>query len=99
VQAAMLPLMNCGGRINFFGGIPASKQPVPIDTNLVHYRELYLTGSTRSSIAQFRKTLEFVSQGLINVKAMITDCYELKDIKEAFENARSARGIKHIITF
>ena len=99
VQAAMLPLMNYGGRINFFGGIPASKQPVPIDTNLVHYRELYLTGSTRSSIAQFRKTLELVSQGLINVKAIITDRYGLKDIKAAFENAQAARGMKHVITF
>jgi len=99
VQSAMLPLMNYGGRINFFGGIPANKQPVPIDTNLVHYRELYLTGSTRSSIAQFRTTLEFVAQGLLDVKAMITDRYELKDIRAAFENVRAAKGIKHVITF
>lgn len=99
VQSAVLPMMNYGGRVNFFGGIPADKQPVPIDTNIVHYRELYLTGSTRSSIAQFRKTLEFVSQGLIDVKSMITDRYELKDIKTAFENVRAAKGIKHIITF
>lgn len=99
VQAAMLPLMNYGGRINFFGGIPAHKQPVPIDTNLVHYKELYLTGSTRSSIAQFRKTMEFVSQGLLNVKDMITDRYALVDIMAAFENARLAKGFKHVITF
>jgi L-iditol 2-dehydrogenase len=99
VQAAMLPLMNYGGRVNFFGGIAANKQPVPIDTNIVHYRELYLTGSTRSSIAQFRKTLEFVSQGLLNVKDMITHRYGLNDILTAFENVRQARGIKHVIEF
>ena len=99
VQAAMLPLMNYGGRVNFFGGIPDSKQPVPINTNLVHYKELFLTGSTRSSIAQFRKTLEFVSMGLLDVKSMITDRYELKDIIMAFENARQAKGIKHVIIF
>lgn len=99
VQAAMLPLMNYGGRVNFFGGIPASKQPVAIDTNQIHYHELYVTGSTRSSIAQFRKTLEFVSKGLLDVNAMITDQYELKDILTAFENARQAKGIKHVIKF
>jgi len=99
VQAAMLPLMNYGGRVNFFGGIPANKQPVPIDTNLVHYKELYLTGSTRSSIAQYRKTMEFVSQGLLNVKGMITDRYDIKDIIKAFENAKAAKGLKHVITF
>lgn len=99
VQAAVLPLMNYGGRVNFFGGIPAAKQPVAIDTNCIHYKELYVTGSTRSSIAQFRKTLEFVAQGLLDVNAMITDRYELKDILTAFENARQAKGIKHVIQF
>ncbi len=99
VQAAMLPLMNYGGRVNFFGGIPENKQPVLINTNFVHYKELYLTGSTRSSIAQFRKTLDFVAMGLLDVKSMITDRYELKDIMTAFENARQAKGIKHVIEF
>ena len=99
VQASVLPLMNYGGRVNFFGGIPASRQPVAIDTNQIHYNELYVTGSTRSSIAQFRKTLEFVSQGLLNVNAMITDRYPLAEILDAFENARQAKGIKHVITF
>lgn len=99
VQASVLPMMNYGGRVNYFGGIPAAKQPVAIDTNLIHYRELYVTGSTRSSIAQFRKTLEFVSLGLLNVNAMITHRYELKDVLTAFENARQAKGIKHVIDF
>jgi L-iditol 2-dehydrogenase len=99
VQAGVLPLMNYGGRVNFFGGLPESKEPVSINTNLIHYRELYITGSTRSSIAQFRKTLEFVSMGLLNVKALITDRYPLSDILQAFENARQAKGIKHVIEF
>jgi len=99
VQAAVLPMMNYGGRVNFFGGIPADSQPVAIDTNQIHYHELYVTGSTRSSIAQFRKTLEFVSQGLLPVKSMITDTYKLADILTAFDNAAAAKGIKHIVEF
>ena len=99
VQQAMLPLMNYGGRVNFFGGIPASKQPIPIDTNQVHYKELILTGSTRSSVAQFRKVVEFVSQGLLDTKSVVTHRYALEDILDAFENARAAKGIKHVIRF
>lgn len=99
VQAAMLPLMNYGGRVNFFGGIPASKQPVPIDTNLVHYKELFLTGSTRASICQFRQTLDFVSEGLIDIKSIITGHYDIKDILVAFDNAKAAKGLKNVITF
>jgi L-iditol 2-dehydrogenase len=99
VQMAMPPLMNIGGRVNFFGGLPQSQEPVSIDTNLLHYRELILTGSTRSSIAQFRKTLEFVSQGLIDAKTLITDRYSLSEALSAFSNARDAKGIKHVICF
>ena len=85
--------------MNFFGGVPADKQPVAIDTNLVHYKELYLTGSTRANIAQFRKTLEFVSQGLIDLKSVITARFELKDILTAFDWAAQAKGLKNVITF
>lgn len=99
VQAAMLPLMNYGGRVNFFGGIPAHKQPVAIDTNIVHYKELYLTGSTRANIAQFRKTLEFVSQGLIDIDSMITGTFKLEDILTAFDLAKAAKGLKNVIVF
>lgn len=99
VQSAMLPLMNYGGRINFFGGIPADREIVPINTNLIHYKELYLTGSTRSSIAQFRKVMELIKQNDISVDALVTHRYQLKDIYEAFENARQAKGMKHVISF
>ena len=99
VQAAMLPLMNYGGRVNFFGGVPEDRQPVPINTNLVHYKELYLTGSTRSSIAQMRKVVEFAEQGLLDVKGVITHRYPLSDALLALGNARNAVGIKHVFAF
>ena len=99
VQAAALELMNYGGRINFFGGIPADKQPVPIDTNLVHYRELYLTGSTRSSIAQFRKCVDLVAEGLVDLSGVITHRYSLDQALEAMDNASKALGLKHVFTF
>lgn len=99
VQAAMPEMMAYGGRVNFFGGVPENQQPVAINTNLIHYKELYLTGSTRSSIAQFRKVLEFISQGLLDVKNLITHKYSLEQIIEGFENAGNAEGIKHVIIF
>jgi len=99
VQSAMLALMNYGGRINFFGGVPEAKQPVPINTNLIHYKELYLTGSTRSSIMQFRKALSFVGQKLIDVSGIITDRYTLDKAPEAFENSKNVKGLKHTIVF
>lgn len=99
VQAAMLPLMNYGGRVCFFGGVPASKQPVPIDTNIVHYKELFLTGSTRASIIHFRKTLELVGSGLVDLKSMITAEFSIDEALTAFQYAKEAKGLKNVIVF
>ncbi|NLC43063.1 MAG: alcohol dehydrogenase catalytic domain-containing protein [Clostridiales bacterium] len=98
-QAMALELMAMGGRINFFGGLPKDRENVVINTNLIHYKQLIITGSTRASVSQFRKTLGFISNGLIRVDDLITGRYSLTNITEAFEMASSARGLKNIIVF
>lgn len=73
-QTEAVELMGLFGRVLFFGGLPASRQPVPIDTNLVHYRQLSLHGSTRASLLQYRKVLEFVQSGRLQLGNMIDQC-------------------------
>jgi len=99
VHAAMLPLMEYGGRILYFGGVPANKQPVAIDTNIIHYRELFITGSTRANICHFRKTLEFIADGLVDVKSLVTARFGIDDILKAFDYAGQAKGLKNVILF
>jgi len=98
MQSEVVPLMNYGGRVNFFGGIPASEQMVPINTNLVHYKELCLTGSTRASTEHFRKTLGFISEGLIDVKKLITARFHISNILSAFD-MDNGLSLKKLITF
>ena len=99
VQASVLPLMNYGGRINFFGGIPDHLEPVAINTNHVHYKELIVTGSTRQSTAQYRTIMSFISSGLLDAGSVITDRYRPEEMLQAMENAAAAKGIKHVIEF
>ncbi len=98
-QTEAVELMGLFGRVLFFGGLPATKQPVPINTNLVHYRQLSLHGSTRASLLQYRKVLEFVQSGRLDLRNMITKTYALDEIDEAFNAARNAAGMKHVIVF
>ena len=99
VQASVLPLMNYGGRVNFFGGIPESLEPVSINTNFIHYKELIVTGSTRQSTAQYRAVMSFITSGLLDVAPIITDRYQPEQMLQAMENAAAAKGIKHVIEF
>lgn len=98
-QSSALELMAIGGRVNFFGGLPKTREIVPLNTNLIHYKQLILTGSTRASLSQYRQTLKFLSEGIISVNEFVTGRFSLQDVKEAFRLAVDARGLKNIIEF
>ena len=97
VQITALELAAVNGRINFFGGLPADRQNVPLNTNLIHYKQLTVTGTTRASVLQFRKTLEFISSGVLNVKKLVSNRLPLKDIAKGFQLAADAKGLKNVI--
>lgn len=96
-QVTALEVIATNGRINFFGGLPADKQKVLLNTNIIHYKQLIVTGSTRASISQFRKTLEFISSGILDVSKLITSRFSLREIHKGFELASQASGLKNII--
>lgn len=96
-QSLALELCGLNARVNFFGGVPAGKQPTALNTNLIHYKQLLVSGTTRSSLTQFRRTLGFIAAGLLNVDALVTDTYALEQTPEAFSNAAHAKGLKHVI--
>lgn len=98
-QQEILPLMAHNGRVHFFGGVPKELQPVALDTNLIHYKALYVTGSTCSNVWEFRKTLEFVRRGAVNLRDMVTARFDKQDAVSAFEHAKNCVGLKNIILF
>lgn len=99
VQSLAVELAALGGRVIFFGGIPADKEPIAINTNLVHYKQLILSGTTRASLAQYRKTLNYISSGVLDISPLVTAHFELKDIKSAIDLAKKGVGLKNVITF
>jgi L-iditol 2-dehydrogenase len=48
-QEAALQLAAFNGRISFFGGLPKDHPTIRFDSNLVHYKELVVTGTTARS--------------------------------------------------
>jgi len=93
-QQQALSIAAKGGRINFFGGLPAGKEIVPINTNLIHYKQILVFGTSSQSIYDFRKTLELVNAGVLDVKRFITHRFPLDETLKAFETASSRVGLK-----
>jgi L-iditol 2-dehydrogenase len=98
-QVMALELTAINGRVSFFGGLPKDRSKVPLDTNLVHYRQIRISGTTRQSLAQYRKCIKLMSFGLVDVKPLITHTYKVDEIETAYSNITEGKGIKHSISF
>ncbi len=85
------------GRICFFGGLPADRQEVPLNTNLIHYKQLVVTGTTRASLRQFKECLGFISAGILNVEPIVTGVFSIDELMSGFERAMAAEGLKNVI--
>jgi L-iditol 2-dehydrogenase len=68
-----------------------------MDSNFIHYREAYITGSHGSTPEQHKKALSFIEGNQINHKAFITHKFSLEKFDEAFKVAQSGDAIKVII--
>lgn len=97
VQQQALELAANYGRVCFFGGLPDDRKEVSLNTNLIHYKQLTVTGTTRASLHQFKEALEFVEDGLLDVKKLVTHRSGLDEIEEEFARASRAKGLKNVI--
>ena len=85
------------GRINFFGGLPADAPPIALESNLVHYKELLVTGSHGSVPRQHRLALDLLAAGVIDGTSYITHTFPLDEIEAAFAAAEGHAGMKVIV--
>jgi L-iditol 2-dehydrogenase len=82
------------GRINLFAGLPASDSAISLDANLVHYKELIVTGTTGCSTADCRRSLEMIRSGAVDLAPLISARYSLDRAKEAIGAVRAGNVLK-----
>jgi len=87
------------GRINFFGGLPKGREQVALNTNLIHYNGLVVTGTTGASLAHYEQAIQLIENGKINAKSVISKRFSIEQVEEAFEYALSGRGLKTVLEF
>lgn len=93
-----LEFVKKGGTYVIFAGCPA-ESPITIDPNLIHYKELVLTGSSAANPEYQRKMLQMIAEGQIDLKAVISNVFPAERWKEAFEMKANYEGMKSILTF
>lgn len=85
------------GRVNLFAGfVPGAM--AELDVNAIHYKELAVTGAFGLTRAQYRRALDLITTGQIELASMLTHRFPLHDIAEAMGVAESGTAIKVAIT-
>jgi len=90
------------GRAVLFGGFPRPAR-ADFDPNLIHYKELTLTGSEWIGVPPhhrpelYQSAVNLIAEQKVPVKRLITACFPFSRIHEAFDAALDPSSLKIIV--
>ncbi|MBA3074943.1 MAG: zinc-binding dehydrogenase [Anaerolineae bacterium] len=96
-QEAALDLAAISGRINYFGGLPKDRPTINFDSNLVHYKELVITGTTACSTADCWQAAQIVNSGLVDLSDVVSQRFPLSEAVQAFAAAEDRKSLKIVL--
>ena len=91
-----LEMVAMGGTVNYFAGT-YPPTTLDIDPNLIHYREIRLTGSHDFTPYHFRTALRFIETRTVKVEPLISHSLGLEQVKEGFDIVAKREGLKVVI--
>ncbi|MFH1825625.1 MAG: zinc-dependent dehydrogenase [Candidatus Firestonebacteria bacterium] len=97
VQEMSLKMIGFRGRINFFGGLPKDKPYITLDSNIIHYKEVFINGTSGSLPRHNQEALKLFGLGKVHSKDFITHRLPLEKLVEGLGLVESGKGLKVVI--
>lgn len=95
-QQQAIEMVKFGGTVTFFGGVPKGTL-TPLDTNLIHYKNMYIYGHFGGSVMDMIHAFHLaVDPGFVGSK-LVTHRMPLSEINEALAIARRGDAIKIVL--
>lgn len=92
VNQAIRSLRSCG-KLSLFAGFDRGAS-VTIDPNVIHYRQLRVSGGSESRRRDYAQALELVRTGRLDLSRVISHRFSLADHEQAFDIATNRIGRK-----
>ncbi|GFP28344.1 zinc-binding dehydrogenase, partial [Candidatus Hakubella thermalkaliphila] len=96
-QEEALAMAKKGGVVNLFASLPKDNPYLSIDSRLIHYGQITLTGASDSTPYHQKIALDLLSSGKINTQIIITHRFPLEDLERGFEVMREKVSLKVVI--
>ena len=90
-------LVEPGGRVLAFAGLPPGARTLPLDMNDLHYRQLSIVGAFGGTPETFRRAAAWLDATPFDVESFTPERFALDDAVEAFEAVSAGRGLKTLL--
>ncbi len=91
-----LDMAKKGGKVIQFGGLPKDNSIVDMDMNKVHYKGLYIIGTTTFSPMHFKASLNLITTGQFPAEKLVSHRYSLEDFAEGSRLALEGKVLKGV---
>jgi L-iditol 2-dehydrogenase len=98
IQREALSILAPFGRLSLFAGLARGASEVLLDTNVIHYKNLLVTGTSGGSPRDYRDALRLIESARLNIEKLVSHVYDFDHLAEAFEMAKSKKGQKIVIS-
>jgi len=85
------------GTLFLFASAPENRKNILINSDLIHYQQIKILGTSAYQPIHFRKALALLKERRIKVKPLITSIRPLNEINEAFRKYNQPEHLKIII--
>ncbi len=95
-QAQSLYMVKKGGLVVFFGGVPKGSK-TELDTNLIHYNNIWIKGHFGASYDQSKRAFQLATSEGFPADKFITHVLPLDQINEGIQLTKTGEAIKVVL--
>jgi L-iditol 2-dehydrogenase len=95
-QEESLEIVRAGGDVILFGGLKEGESMIGLDSNVIHYKQISIHGTTGSRKKHFQEIMDAIQDKKIDVSNYATEM-PLKDINKAIELAEQGKVLKAVL--
>ena len=96
-QEEALSLVRKRGSVCLFASLPAGQSDLTINSRLIHYNEIRVTGSSDSTTRHVEEAISILSDPSSLSRNIVSHIISLKEIKKAFEIMESGEALRVVL--
>lgn len=93
-QAQAFEMVRKGGGVNLFASLPRGESVIELDTRVIHYGQITVTGASDSRPRDVRDALDLLQAGKVDVAAIVTHELPLDELLDGIELMKQRSGLK-----